>query len=301
MLRYRVFRWGAWMLERLPRPAAYLFALLVGEAFFALNRAGRRVALTNARAILGQQACDDAILRAVRGSFRAAAWYYTDLARTPRIDPARFNACHIHDTGYEHIERAVAAGKGVVIATLHYGNPEYVSQCLPARGLRHMALVERLDPPELAALFRRYRQSHGHQSVDATVGGLKTALRHLRGGGVVAVLIDRDLYHTGVRVPFLGRTARVPTGAVDLALHTGAAIVPLITHRRGFDHFDVVVGPAFELERTGNLKADRIHNTARLIQYFEPDLRQDPSQWFMLEESIWSGRCRERRSADGRG
>ena len=287
MLRYRAFLCGALLMERLPRPLAYLLGMVLGELAFAINGAARRVAITHMRRVLGGRASPATIRRAARGCFRAGVWYYTDLARTPQLDPSRFNKHNIRDTGYEHLARAAASGRGVVLATIHYGNPEYVSQCLAARGLRVMALVEPLEPPQLATLFQRYRASHGNQFVQVGLSGMKQALRHLRNGGVIAVLVDRDLQHTGVSVPFFGAPARLPAGAIDLALHTGAEIIPVITRRAGFDRFHVVIEPPLPVERTGDPRADRRINTARLIQRFEPYIRRDPSQWFVIDEPVW--------------
>lgn len=287
MLRYRAFLCVAWLVERLPRRFAYLFTLVLGEVFFALNRTGRRVALVHMRHVLGPDAPARVVRRAARGCFRAVAWYYTDLARTPQMSVTRFNERNVHDTGYEHLAGAIASGRGVVMTTIHYGNPEYAAQCLRARGVTFLALVEPLEPPELAALFQRYRSSQGHEFVEVGPGGIKRALRCLRRGGLVAVLVDRDLQRSGVVVPFLGAPARLPAGAVDLALHTGAALVPIVARRVGLDEFDVTIEPPLLLERTGDARADRWLNTARLIRRFEPYLRRDPSQWFVIDEPVW--------------
>jgi lauroyl/myristoyl acyltransferase len=287
MLRYLGFLWGAWLAQRLPLRVAYALAWLAAEVFFLCNLPARRVAVGHMRQILGPHAPAAVVRRAARGCFHATAYYYADLARTPRIDPIVFNARNIHDTGYEHIERALAAGRGAVLASIHYGNPERVSQCLIARGLTYLALVEPLRPPALAALFQRLRSSLGHEYVEADLSGIKRALRHLRRGGVVAILVDRDIQHTGLEVEFLGAPARLPPGAIDLAMRTGAPVLPVITRRLRLDEFEAIIEPPVELVRTGNVQADRRENVARLARRFEPYLRRDPSQWFVIDEPVW--------------
>jgi lauroyl/myristoyl acyltransferase len=287
MIRYRAFLWAGRLAERLPLWLIYGLALLAAEVAFLVNGSARRVAMANMRHVLGEHASPAVVRRAARGCFHTAALYYCDLARTPRMRPARFFARNLTVHGYEHFARAVAAGRGVIMATIHYGSPEYVAQALRAKGITFLALVEPLHPPQLAALFHRYRSSHGHEFVPVDVTGIKRALRRLRQGGIVAVLVDRDIQHTGVEVPFFGAPARLPPGAVDLALHTGAALLPMISRRTGLDRFAVTVLPPLDLVRTGDPRADRRRNTARLIACFEPFLRADPSQWFVLEEPVW--------------
>jgi phosphatidylinositol dimannoside acyltransferase len=290
MLRYRTFRFAGWVMTHLPRRAAYLLAALLGELAFAANPPARRVAISNMRHVLGPDAPKHQIISSVRGCFRAAVNYYTDLARTPLMDPVRFSEHNLRDYGYGYLTEAAASGRGAVLATLHYGNPEFVSQCLSARGLRFLALVEPLEPPELHELFQRHRRSQGHEFVEVGMSGIKQAIRHLRKGGIVAVLVDRDIQHSGVDTPFFGSMARLPVGAVDLALHTGADLLPAITRRIRLDEFEATIEPPLKLLRTGNRDEDRRINTARLIKRFEKHLRQDPSQWFVLEEPVWPAR-----------
>lgn len=286
-IRYWAFWLGAIVARYLPRRAAYLLAALIAEVAFALNGPARRVALTNMRHVLGAQARRAELVRAARGCFRAACFYYTDLARTPLMHPEIFSRRNVRDYGFWYLTNAVTAGRGAVVATLHYGNPEYVSQCLGARGLTFLALVEPLTPQALHDLFQRHRRSQGHCFVEVGVSGIKEAIRRLRRGGVVAVMVDRDIQHSGVIVPFFGAPARVPVGAVDLALHTGADLIPLISRRIGLDEFEVTIERPLALIRTGNREEDRRRNTIRLLQRFEKHLRRDPSQWFVLEEPVW--------------
>jgi KDO2-lipid IV(A) lauroyltransferase len=227
------------------------------------------------------------VRHAVRGCFRAAAYYYADLIRTPLMDPARFARDNLQTHGFEHIARAYRDGGGVIIATIHYGNPEYVSQCMSAWGYTFFALTEPLEPQPLSDLFQRLRSSQGQTFMPVGRSAIKAAIRHLRCGGALCIVADRDIQHAGEPVLFLGSMARLPTGAVDLARHTGAVLIPAVVRRVGWDHFVLHVEPPVSLIDSGHPEADRRENTARLIRCFEPYLRRDPSQWFVLEEPIW--------------
>ena len=288
MVRYRFMLALSMMANHAPRWFTYAVAWAVAELAFHLNRRSRAVAEANVRRALGPDASRRRVRAAVRGCFHAAGKYYADLGRTPLMDPARFSRENVRDHGFEHIEQANAAGRGVIIATIHYGNPEYVAQSMSARGYHFLALTEPLEPKELADLFQRLRSSQGQTFVEVGWSGMKAALRHLKKGGVVCIVCDRDIQHSGELVSFLGEPARIPSGAVDLARHTGAAIIPAITRRVGLDCFELYVEPPLELVNTRRTEDDRRTNTAQLIQRFEKYLRRDPSQWFVLEERIWS-------------
>lgn len=286
-LRYRAMALLAWMALHGPRALTYAVARAVAALAYRSNAQARRAATDHVRHALGPGASEERVQRAVRGCIRAAAYYYADLGTTPRMDPRRFLAEHLTERGFHHITRAFGERRGVIIATIHYGNPEYVAQGMAARGFHIYGITEPLEPRALAALYQRLRDSHGHTLVPVGHSAIKGAIRHLRAGGVLCIMTDRDIQHAGVTVPFLGGTARIPTGAVDLARHTGAALIPAITRRRGRDHFTLFVGSPLPLVRTEQPDADRRLNAARLIRWFEPYLRRDPSQWFVLQESIF--------------
>jgi KDO2-lipid IV(A) lauroyltransferase len=287
VLRFRVL----WLISRaalhLPRRITYAVAWLIGTAAYLVNEPARKACEDNVRHALGPAAAPRRVSAAARGCFRAAAYYYADLTRTPLMDPCRFLKHNVCDYGFEHVAQAYASGKGVIIATIHYGNPEYVAQSMSARGYRFLALTETLEPPQLNELFHSLRGSQGQTFVDVGWQGMKAALRHLKAGGAVCIVCDRDIQHAGEPVLFFGETARMPTGAVDLARHTGATIIPAVTRRVGIDRFQLFVEPPLQLVKSGRPEKDRRLNTERLIQRFEPYLRRDPSQWFVLEQRIW--------------
>jgi KDO2-lipid IV(A) lauroyltransferase len=287
MLRYRIMAFLAWLARRAPATVTYALAGLAGRLAYFLNAHARAVAEANIRHVLGPGASRRNVQRAVKGCFRAAAYYYADLARTPLMDPERFFRHNLRVSGFEHIERAHAAGKGLVIATIHYGNPEYVAQCMSARGYSFFALTEPIEPQALADLYQVLRSSQGQTFMPVSRSGIKAAIRHVRAGGVLCIVCDRDIQHAGVEVPFFGASARLPAGAVDLARHTGAALIPAVARRVGRDRFRLYVEPPMTLCHTGHNDEDTRANVARLIQHFEPYIRRDPSQWFVLEEPIW--------------
>ena len=56
--------------------------------------------------------------------------------------------------------------------------------------------------------------------------GVRETLTHLRDGGLVALMADRDIQRGGRLTPFFGERAPLPTGPIELALRPNAAVVP---------------------------------------------------------------------------
>jgi KDO2-lipid IV(A) lauroyltransferase len=130
------------------------------------------------------------------------------------------------------------------------------------------------------------RRVHGHVYEPVSFAAVKKALTWLRGGGVVAILIDRDIQNRGIELELCGYPARFPTGAVDLALRTNSVLMPGWVRRRGGFKVHAAIGPPLELVRTGNNDEDLRVNTQRLLNEFEVHLKEDPGQWSVLDR-IW--------------
>jgi lauroyl/myristoyl acyltransferase len=274
------------LLGRLPRRINYGIACLAAEAVFLLRADVRRHVQANMRQIQGPEASQSSVRRAAREAVRNAARYYADLIRLPRMELHRFCEHELTVEGLHYLQKALAEGRGAVLASAHFGNPEIVVQAL-ALGIRVLVLVEPLEPPQLLRLTQRLRSAHGHTYLPADLSGIKEALRYLRNGGTVAVLIDRDIQRRGILVPFCGRPAAMPMGAVGLALRTGADLVPCFVHREHGFRYHAYMGPPLPLVRTGDEREDLRINSGNLLARFEEHLRSDPGQWAILQP-VWT-------------
>ena len=173
--------------------------------------------------------------------------------------PGRVLDDHLHVTGLNHLLDSHGSGRGVVLTTAHISNPEVAVKALAALDIPAVALVERLDDPRHLEAVNAAREAVGIEFLTATQTGIASALRALREGGVVCILWDRDRQGGGTCVPFFGRQARFPVGAVDLALRAEADVLPLYAIRRpGRDRlqFDVSFMPPLDLLVKGNRALD---------------------------------------------
>jgi len=241
---------------------------------------------SNMRHVLGPDATDTEVARVARQCARNTGRYYADVVGMHRMDIKKFYARDLVLEGIEYIREAQNAGHGVVMASAHYANPEFAVQGLAAAGIRVFALVEPLDPPELGRLMYGLRAVHGHVYEPVSFSAVKHALAWLREGGVVAILVDRDIQKRGIELQFCGYPARFPTGAVDLAMRTNSVLIPGWVRREGGFRVRGVIGPPMPLVVTGNTDADLRTNTQNLLARFETHLKQDPGQWSVLDR-IW--------------
>ncbi|MEX0786836.1 MAG: lysophospholipid acyltransferase family protein [Dehalococcoidia bacterium] len=298
MWKYYALRLAYLLLARLPMAALYGIALVVGDGAYFLRSDAREAVCANMRQVMGPEASERDVHRAAREVFRNATRYYADLLHIARMDVARFRRERLDLHGEEYLREAERSGRGAVIASTHFGNPEMAVQGLAAEGFLITGITEPLEPQELSDFIDRLRTRHGHSSASADFGGLRTAIARIKSGGLVAVLFDRDVLGTGVPMPFCGAQASIPLGAVDIALRTNCDLLPAWSSRLPGRRFRVDIGPPLELVRTGDSERDLRANGARLLALFEERLRKDPGQWAVLER-IWAKEPQQQPAASG--
>ncbi len=283
---------------RMPLNWRYGVARIVSHRTWAWGRSIRENVRDNARHVLGPKASEAQVDRVARQCLGNTGRYYADVIGMHRMNVREFYENDLRLDGIEHIRAAQAAGRGVVLASAHYANPEFATQGLAAAGINVFALVEPLWPPQLGKLMYSLRNVHGHHYEPANFKGVKAAIDWLRNAGVLAILIDRDIQKRGIELEFCGAKTRFPTGAVDLAIRTNAVLVPGWVRREGGFKIHARLGPPLALILTGDHDADVRVNTARLLALFEAHLKDDPGQWSVVDR-IWPKDAVDRDDAAG--
>ena len=87
-------------------------------------------------------------------SIRNLARGIAEILRFPELGPIAYE-------GWEHVEAAQAAGKGVIIATMHFGNWEVLGGALAAKGLPLHVLVQPPSQDAFGKLFIEFRNLVG--------------------------------------------------------------------------------------------------------------------------------------------
>ena len=274
------------VLGRLPLRVLYLAADVAGSAAWYASPRLRRVTSDHMR-----RACDPAATpkqrgRAARGCVRSAARYWADLAWAAHRPPERAIDRLELVEGIEHFMAAHDRGCGVIFASAHLGNPEQLMRAVGRLGFDVLVLTEPLAPPALHRLVHELRAAPGVRFVPADRSGLRLAIEQLRRGGMLALLADRDVLGGGQPLPFFGEPARLPTGAVDLALRTNAELVVGFVRRGAGGRVRVRIESPLELQRSGDRAADTAAGMEQLLRALERGIRASPEQWFVLHP-VW--------------
>ncbi len=166
----------------------------------------------------------------MHASLASYARYWREAFRLPTMDHKKL-APELDRTvfGKEHLEAALAAGRGAIMALPHSGNWDMAGVWLVQAHGRFTTVAERLKPESLYKRFLDYRESLGFEVLPLTGGerpAYEVLVERLRANRVVCLMAERDLSRSGVPVDLFGEATRMPAGSAKLALETGAALIP---------------------------------------------------------------------------
>lgn len=281
-LIFQFIRSLIWFVRLLPRGAALRFFEILGALAFRLIKKEREKTLRHLRVAFGQQRSEAEIHQMARATFRMLGRNAVEALRLPLFAGAGLEN-HVRVHGREHLDRALARGKGVLCVTGHIGCWELMAVWV-ARHYPLAVVGATLYDPRLDEILLREREQAGYRTLPRSAAGTKALLRWFRKGGVVGMLIDQDTRVDGEFVDFFGQPAYTPAGMVLLAERTGAPLVPMAIHMNDDSTHTIEIRPEIFLEDTGAARADRIANVLKCSKSVEDFIREHPTQWVWMHE-----------------
>jgi phosphatidylinositol dimannoside acyltransferase len=257
-------------------------------ADIAWHRRGLRVQVLegNLRRVIGGDPPDGQVRALSRQVMRSYARYWLEIFRLP-VMPAERLVGGMHASG--HLKTAlehVAAGRGVVFALPHMGNYDQAGAWIIASGAGSVtAVAERLKPESVYQRFTAFREGLGMEVLPASGGSANpfgVLAQRLRAGKIAVLVCDLDVTGGGIEVDFFGERARMMGGAAALAVHTGAALMPVTLWFEG-DDWGVHIHEEIPAPAQGNRRQKTVAMMQEVARAFEAGIRTHPQDWHMLQ------------------
>jgi KDO2-lipid IV(A) lauroyltransferase len=276
-----VIRTATSLLRVIPLPLARALAAAGGTIAWNFLGDRRRTLERNLSFIAADQPPGEQ-RRLARRTLRNFAVTAVDLFRLPSASLEEVRGL-FEIRGLEHVDAALARGRGCVIATAHLGPYELASSCVAAMGYPIHGMVENLEPEILEALSS-LRSATGVKLVNIK-DGLRGAYRILGQNHILAVVADRAIGDTrgAIEVPFAGGRRLLPVGPAVFAQSTGAALITAFTSpntKPGPRYFIEFDPPMFA---EGRDEAERIRLTEAVGRRMTTAVQRNPDQWFVFQ------------------
>jgi phosphatidylinositol dimannoside acyltransferase len=263
--------------DRIGRPIARALGALAARAL-----PGVRATVTaNQARVLGVEPSSPLADLAARDAFALYSRYWYDTFRVRAISDEEVLRRTSAD-GLEHIDAALADGRGAICALPHMGNWDAAGRWLSVLGYPSAAVAEVLRPPRLFDLFVRHREELGLRVVPLAAGTGRRLGELLADDWIVALVADRDLSGRGIEVQMFGAPRRIPSGPALLSLSTGAPLLPCALYTRA-DGWRIEIGPPLEIERTGDRRTDVTAISTALARRFERAVSARPADWHLFQ------------------
>lgn len=287
------------MANALGRRPGEALARVAGVVAWAVARRRRFVVRSNLRRVGRGRWRGLRLEWMVIATFASYGRYWFELFRAP-AELARGLEGRLEVEGWEHLEAAMAAGRGCIVALPHVGGFDVAGAWLAGRGLSPLVVVEPVEPPALFAWFTGLRRRLGMEVVPLGGGAAGAVASALRAGRVVGLLCDRDLTGDGPTVELFGEPTTLPGGPALLALRTGAPLVPAAVYFAPRGRHRARVLPALPVERRGRLRDDVARITQSLAHALEDLIAAAPTQWHVMQPNWPADRARLARRGSNR-
>lgn len=203
-----------------------------------------------------------------------------EIAQLPKFNQS-FVERWIETDGLKVFADALLEKKGVIFASGHFGNWEWLGGALAVHGYDLSYVISSQSNPLADRWLNRMRESLGLEIIykkDAVRGVMK-ALKRNR---IIAMLSDQDAHESGVFVPFFNRLASTPRGPAVFHLKTGCPIIFGKMISRGNGKYRVHLERLEFNNLTGSREVDEYRIMAKITSRLEEEIRNDPEQWLWL-------------------
>lgn len=274
----------------LPAPLAYGLACLRGDRAYRYRDTEREGIMRNLEDILGDQLSPAERAGVTRDFFRHRSCMMVDTMRL--AGKGRALARLVEIRGLEHIEAALAAGKGAVICSAHFGFYDgcfsLIGACgFPVTTIGRWRPQSKLRWPYWGLIYLKLASRHRRRpNIEPRPGKFETAVQAaaiLRANELITICSDAPPLAgdraRAVRMDFLGRQALLLPGSVIIAQHTGAPVLMAFLRRSAdWRHQVLEISPPVPLD------GDPVTAFERCVAIMEAAIRQNLAQW-----AYWSG------------
>lgn len=264
---------GARILRAVPPGLRYAAAAPGGAAWFWLSAAQRRAALDNYAAALDRDRSDPEVSRVARRAFQNYGRMLIDFLLMGSLTREELLKRMTVD-GLDHIDAALAKGRGAIMAVPHMGSWDMAGSYAGALGYPVSAVTERF-PGSLNDAVVRTRQRYGLDVIALGRSAVRAIIQALEANRIVALLCDLE-QGPGVTVRFFGRRAIVPGGPASIALKTGATLVPACQYATSPGRHHIHLDPPLTWP-AGETKEGLMQ---RVVSRFEDFIKKRPDQWY---------------------
>lgn len=291
MLGYYIVKLFSKLMCISPRFVRNLLAHFLGSvAVLVVPRWRMQMAEANIRECLGVS--DERAKQIAADSLHRFGRMVIEVMRFPLLNEKTIHE-QVQVEGLEYLEAAYAEGKGVIMATGHYGNWELLGATVALHGYPMLSITRKQNNSHMDKAINEFREMVGQQvTYNRGKHGLLAISRMLKEKNLLGVLFDQDTNDEGVELDLFGKRSVIPMGAAALSRIYGSPILPIFMHNNDDGTCCAKIYPPLYTQKTGDKQRDFYQVTRKLVDILEMEIINHPEMWFWVHDRWKDGRQR---------
>jgi KDO2-lipid IV(A) lauroyltransferase len=268
-----------------PRRMHRFFASLGNHLVFLTLKKVREEVKQNIRVIGRGRYSEDDISRLAKQCFQNYCHKLLDYMVMHRLKSSNKEKWVEKEIGEVNLKVALTQGRGVICITPHLSHWELGGYVLASKGYPINILTLQEESRYLSRYEERLRREAGIHTITINLRekpnlAILEIARRLRSNEIVAMVADRIYEGQGVEIDFFGHPTLFPAGAVQLALETGATIIPVFVVLERKMKYWGIIGKPIPLRTDVDKKEAVRQGVQEIAKRFEEIISRYPDQWF---------------------
>ncbi|MDD5130062.1 MAG: lysophospholipid acyltransferase family protein [Candidatus Omnitrophica bacterium] len=296
-IRKSFSRFAAWVginicsliVKVIPAGCLYSFAKNIAALAFIFAGKQRKIALDSLGIAFGKEKSPKEIEKIAKDCFTYMAKSAVELMFF--FDKPQALKKLVQIQGKENLDKALAAGRGVILVSAHFGNFPLLLGRLAVEGYKAGGIMKPMHDAKMEKIFLEKRKKFGVRTIYSQPRNecVNNSISALRNNELIFIPIDQNFGTAGVFVDFFGEKAATATGPVILAQRTKAALIPCFIIRQPDDQHKIIFEPELKLEEGKDSRDVILINIQRLTNIIESYIRKYPAEWGWIHRR-WKSR-----------
>ncbi|HLF87167.1 MAG TPA: lysophospholipid acyltransferase family protein [Nitrospiria bacterium] len=278
-------------IQRIPFKYTHLLAKAFGIVLYYLLAKKRNLLERELLDVFDGRTKGRNLKKAVQGAFVNFSQNEAEVLIYPKLDKKNISY-FIEYSGLDHLDDALAKGKGVILLFAHFGANQMIMPAIGYRGYRMSQLsspptvwVEKLPDKKFSHIGKMGLEIRWKHELSLPVthinifGSLKEAFLCLRRNEVLGVAIDGGGGKERAAVDFLDRKILLSTGAIEIAMRTGCAVLPTFMIRRKDGRHRMIIEQPLEIRDQKVYKDAIYENLSAFVGRLEEYLIKYPCHY----------------------
>ena len=278
---YKTLMFMSFCVQHTPYFIVMAIGNLLGRLYYILVKKQRNRAIEQIK--LSLKLNDEEAKKIIRASFINLAKNMLEILYMPKLNRENLSE-YIEIENFENVQKAIAEGKGLVVATGHIGTWEWMSASMAIMGVPTTAIAKPQPNLDYTRALDDLRKMVGVEVFSRGTSELLAAGRALKGGKILGFLMDQDAGPGGAFIEFLGRTASTPMGAAVFAKKFKSPVVTMFILRQKDGSHVIKIGDVLHFEDKGDADKDLFDFTLKLTNEIDKVVRENPAQWIWFQK-----------------